>query len=154
MGIAALAHCDNCGVADDPDVPNHPVQNAEQIWRGHQRISNDPEMPGFGLDSSDESDRGIAGARKSELPQKVDLIDRKPSIRVAERGKIQTGVAKQSRHIKLLDRQCVRDAGHPERGVRAPIDIRWRRPIALHLASPKHRCWPTSPEIWPTAPLL
>ena len=125
MGIAVLAHCDNRGIADDPDVPNHPVQNAEQIGRGHQRISNDPEMPGFGLESSGEPDRGIAGARKSEFPQKVDLIDRKPCIRVAERGKIQTGVAKQSRHIKLLDRERVRDAGHPERGVRALIDIQW-----------------------------
>jgi hypothetical protein len=125
MGITALAHCDHRGVTDDPDVPNHPVQNAEQVGRRHQRISNDPEVPGFGLDSSDGPDRGIAGARKSELPQKVDLIDREPRIRVAERGKIQAGVPKQSWHIKLLDRERVRDAGHPERGVRAPVDIRW-----------------------------
>ena len=125
MGIAVLAHCDNRGIADNTDVPDHPLQNAEQIGRRHQRISNDPEMPGFGLDSSGEPDRGIAGARKSEFPQKVDPIDRKSRIRVAERGKIQTGVAKQSRHIKLFDRERVRDAGHPERGIRAPIGIRW-----------------------------
>jgi hypothetical protein len=47
-----------------------------------------PKCQGFGLDSSREPDRGIAGARESQFPQKVDLIDRKPRIRIAERGEI------------------------------------------------------------------
>ena len=114
-----LTHCYNRGIADDPDIPDHPVQNAEQIGRGHQRISGHAEMPGFGWAAPVSPTAGFLTAR-GRVPRGDDLsiANRASGLRARQ---IQTGVAKQYRYIELLDRRA-RPRCRPPRTPRSCAD--------------------------------
>src|SRR5215813_3283908 len=100
VSLTIVCNGEGSRVAEDIDIADSPLEDAEQIWGRHHRVCDNIEAPRFHSARIRQANCRVARARRSKLPQAADPLGGKACIGIAQRRPFELCLLKQRWYIE------------------------------------------------------
>src|SRR5215813_10726125 len=100
VSLTIVCNGEGSRVADDIDIADDPLEDAEQIWGRHHRVCDHGEAPRFHSARIRQANCWDARARHGKLPQQADPFSGKACIGIAHRRQLTPCRLKQRWYIE------------------------------------------------------